>query len=227
MQCDTQQHTLATAVKRLYPSVKLGVGPVVENGFYYDFDLGDAALSEEDLGKIEAEMAKIVSEDQPFTKSVSPIDEAVSWAEANDQPYKLELLKDLKTSGTTEVKDIDPEVLGTDSGDSPKVDSVSFYTNGDFKDLCRGPHVESTGKVGSFKLMRVSGAYWRGNEHNKQLQRVYGVAFNTKEDLDKYLERVEEAKKRDHRKLGQELDLFTFSDLVGAGLPMYTQGALS
>lgn len=218
----TAAHVMATAVKHLYQDVKFGVGPVVENGFYYDFDLGDVVLSEDDLVKIEKEMSKIIDKDDHLVKSTSTIEEAVSWAKDNNQPYKLELLNDLQRSGTTDVKDIDPDVLGTEATGESSVDSVSFYTNGDFKDLCRGPHVESTGKVGPFKLMRVSGAYWRGNEHNKQLQRIYGVAFENHEALDEYIENIEEAKKRDHRKLGQELDLFTFSDLVGAGLPLYT-----
>ncbi len=215
-------HVLATAVKHLHPEVKLGVGPVVENGFYYDFDLGDVVLSEDDLPKIEAEMAKIISANQQFVKDIVSLDEAVKWAHENNQPYKLELLNDLKRSGTTDVKDIDSDVLGTENGGSSAVDTVSFYTNGDFKDLCRGPHVESTGEVGPFKLMRVSGAYWRGNEKNKQLQRVYGLAYETKDELDNYLKAAEQAKMYDHRKLGQELDLFVISPLVGSGLPLFT-----
>ncbi|HEY1645748.1 MAG TPA: threonine--tRNA ligase [Candidatus Saccharimonadales bacterium] len=215
-------HVLATAVNHLYKDVKFGVGPVIENGFYYDFDLGDQVLSEDDLEKIEKEMAKVVAANQPFVKSVVPIDEAIAWAKDSNQPYKVELLNDLKNSGTTDIKNLDPEVLGAETDEPSKVDNVSFYTNGDFKDLCRGPHVESTGQVGSFKLTKVSGAYWRGNEHNKQMQRVYGVAFESQEELDSYLKSVVEAEARDHRKLGQELDLFTFSDLVGSGLPLYT-----
>jgi threonyl-tRNA synthetase len=150
------------------------------------------------------------------------IDQAIDWAKQNEQPYKVELLNDLKRAGTTAAKELDANELGLEATGSSKVEKVSFYRNGDFTDLCRGPHVESTGKVGAFKLMRVSGAYWRGNEHNPQMQRVYGVAFATKEDLSQYLEGLEIAKARDHRKLGQELDLFTFSDLVGPGLPLYT-----
>lgn len=215
-------HVMATAVQHLYKDVKFGVGPVINDGFYYDFDLGDRVLTEEDLIKIEAEMAKIISANQPFVKSSLAIDDAILWAKDNDQPYKLELLNDLKRTGSTDVKDIDPDVLGTEANTQSAVKEVSFYTNGDFKDLCRGPHVESTGQVGPFKLLRVSGAYWRGNENNRQLQRIYGVAFNNQEDLAEYLEYVEQAKQRDHRKLGQELDLFTFSDLVGSGLPLYT-----
>ena len=213
-------HVLAAAVMHLYQGAKFGVGPVIDNGFYYDFDLGDVVLSENDLEKIEKEMTHIIEADQPLTKTVMSIDEAISWANEHDQPYKLELLNDLKTSGTTNIKDINPDDLGVD--DAPKVENVSFYENGDFKDLCRGPHVPSTGKIGPFKLTRVSGAYWRGNEKNRQMQRVYGVAFDAAEELETYLKSVEEAKKNDHRKLGQELDLFLISDLIGPGLPLFT-----
>ncbi len=215
-------HVLASAVQTLWPEAKFGVGPVVENGFYYDIDLGDQSVSEEDFGRLEAEMKRIISEDQPFIRSEKPIDEAIAWANSSEQQYKLELLHDLKRAGTTLEKDLDPEELGTITGEDSAVDTVSFYQNGDFTDLCRGPHVESTGKIGAFKLIRISGAYWRGNEKKPQLQRVYGVAFETKEELQEYLKQVDEAKARDHRKLGQDLDLFTFSDLVGAGLPLYT-----
>jgi threonyl-tRNA synthetase len=216
-------HIMATAVKRLWPEVKLGVGPVVENGFYYDLDLGfEVGLSEEDFAKIEAEMQKVIKEDQPFERFHKPIDEAIEWAKAEKQPYKEELLNDLKRAGTTVAKELDSEELGIEADGDAKVDQVSFYRNGDFTDLCRGPHVESTGKVGAFKLMRVSGAYWRGKETNPQMQRIYGVGFASEADLKHHLEMLEEAKKRDHRKLGQELDLFVFSDLVGAGLPLFT-----
>lgn len=215
-------HILATAVQHLWPKAKFGVGPVVENGFYYDIDLGDSALSEEDFGKIEAEMHKIIKEDQEFKHSHKPVDEAIAWAKESNQPYKEELLNDLKRAGTTAAKDLNPEELGTIAEGQTKVSEVSFYTNGDFVDLCRGPHVESTGKVGAFKLQRVSGAYWRGNDKNAQMQRVYGVAFETEKELRQHLTMLEEAKKRDHRKIGQELDLFIFSDLVGSGLPLFT-----
>jgi threonyl-tRNA synthetase len=215
-------HITAAAIRRLWPQTRFGVGPVVENGFYYDVELGDIQLSNDNFGKIEKEMKKIIAEDQPFTKFYKPIDEAITWAKDAGQPYKLELLNDLKRAGTTVAKDINAEELGLESIDESKVDQVSFYKNGDFTDLCRGPHVASTGKVGAFKLMRVSGAYWRGKEENPQMQRIYGVAFAMQADLDKYLEMLEEAKKRDHRKLGQELDLFVFSDLIGQGLPLWT-----
>jgi threonyl-tRNA synthetase len=215
-------HIMATAISRLWPDVKLGVGPVVENGFYYDVDLGEKQLSNDDFKAIEAEMKKVIKENQPFEKSTKSIDEAIAWAKEAKQPYKEELLNDLKRAGTTVAKDLDAEELGTITEGDSKVHQVSFYRNGDFTDLCRGPHVESTGKVGAFKLMRVSGAYWRGKDTNLQMQRVYGVAFASKEDLNKHLNMLEEAKRRDHRKLGQELDLFVFSDLIGPGLPLFT-----
>jgi threonyl-tRNA synthetase len=214
-------HIMATAITRLWPGAKLGVGPVVESGFYYDVDL-QKQLSEDDFVAIEAEMKKIISENQTFERFTKPIDEAIIWAKDNEQPYKEELLNDLKRAGTTAAKDLDAEELGVSTEGDSKIAEVSFYRNGDFTDLCRGPHVTSTNQVGVFKLMRISGAYWRGKETNPQMQRIYGVAFSTEENLKNHLAMLEEAKKRDHRKLGQELDLFTFSDLVGAGLPLYT-----
>lgn len=213
---------MASAIQRLYPEAKFGVGPVVENGFYYDIDLGETTLSEEDFEKIEAEMQKIIKEDQQFKQFDKPVDEAVEWAQQNKQPYKEELLNDLQRAGTTIAKDLDAEELGTITEGDSQVDVVGFYQNGDFVDLCRGPHVGSTGKVGVFKLMRISGAYWRGKEDNAQMQRIYGVAFATDKELRQHLNMLEEAKKRDHRKLGQELDLFLFSELVGPGLPLWT-----
>jgi threonyl-tRNA synthetase len=215
-------HIMAAAVQRLWPEAKFGVGPVVENGFYYDVDLGNTKVSEEDFSKIEAEMRKIIEADEPFERFEQPIDKAIDWARDNRQPYKEELLNDLKRAGTTAAKDLNAAELGTIAGGETRVENVSFYKNGGFTDLCRGPHVESTGKVGAFKLLRVSGAYWRGNEQNAQMQRIYGAAFATDKELRQYLERLEEAKKRDHRKLGQELDLFVISPLVGSGLPLFT-----
>lgn len=215
-------HIMAAAIRRLWPEAKLGVGPVVQNGFYYDIDLGVLQLSDDDFARIEAEMQKIIAEDQPFERFTLPVDEAIAWAKTTKQPYKEELLNDLKREGTTVAKDLDTEQLGVAIEGDSKVDQVSFYRNGDFTDLCRGPHVESTGKAGAFKLMRISGAYWRGQDTNPQMQRIYGVAFATDKDLRQYLNLLEEAKKRDHRKLGQELDLFVFSDLIGAGLPLWT-----
>lgn len=215
-------HILATAVQQLWPGAKFGVGPVVENGFYYDIDLGDAKLSEADFEKIEAVMRDIINQDLSFEHFELPIDEAIAWAKDNSQPYKQELLNDLKRAGTTAAKDLDSAELGLEASEDSKVASVSFYKDGEFTDLCRGPHVESTGKVGAFKLLRVSGAYWRGKEGNPQMQRVYGAAFATDKELRQYLNILEEAKRRDHRKLGQELDLFVFSDMVGSGLPLFT-----
>lgn len=215
-------HILASAVQHLWPEAKFGVGPVVKDGFYYDIDLGGAKLSEDDFGRIEAEMAQIIKANELFERFEMPIQEAIDWAKEYEQPYKLELLNDLKRAGTTAAKDLEANELGLEAKGASKVVNVSFYRNGDFTDLCRGPHVASTGKVGAFKLMRISGAYWRGNEKNPMMQRIYGVAFASEKELTKYLTELEDAKERDHRKLGQELDLFTFSELVGAGLPLYT-----
>lgn len=215
-------HIMATAVTTLWPHARLGVGPVVENGFYYDIDLGDTKLSEADFKRIEETMRQVINRDEPFERFELPVDDAINWAKEAGQPYKEELLNDLKRAGTTVAKDLDAAELGTIAEGDAQVENVSFYKNGNFTDLCRGPHVASTGKVGAFKLLRVAGAYWRGKETNPQMQRLYGVAFATKEELAKYLEMLEEAKKRDHRRLGQELDLFTFSPLVGSGLPLFT-----
>ena len=215
-------HIMADAIKTIWPGAKFGVGPVVEDGFYYDIDLGEEKISEDDFKKIEKEMRRIIKGDAQFVRSEKPIDEALQWAKAGKQPYKEELLNDLKRSGTTIAKDLDASELGLATDKDSKVENVSFYTNDNFTDLCRGPHVESTGKVGAFKLMRIAGAYWRGKETNPQMQRLYGVAFETQQQLDDYLHMLEEAKKRDHRKIGQDLDLFVFSDLVGAGLPLFT-----
>lgn len=215
-------HIMATSVTKLWPEAKLGVGPVVENGFYYDIDIPNVTISEADFKKIEEGMRQVINQKQPFKQSSKQIDEAIEWAKDSNQPYKEELLNDLKRAGTTVAKDLSAEELGTVAEGDSEVDSVGFYTNGEFTDLCRGPHVEHTGQVGAFKLLRVAGAYWRGKETNPQMQRLYGVAFETKEELNQYLEMLEEAKKRDHRKLGKELDLFVFSDLVGSGLPLFT-----
>jgi threonyl-tRNA synthetase len=215
-------HIMANAIQHLWPEAKFGVGPVVENGFYYDVDIPEVSLSEAEFDRIEAEMKKIIEAREPFERFTMNIGDAISWAQDNNQPYKLELLNDLQRAGTTVAKELDSAELGLATEGESKVDEVSFYRNGDFTDLCRGPHVEDTGKVGAFKLMRVSGAYWRGNEKNAQMQRLYGAAFATPKELRVHLDMLEEAKKRDHRKLGQELDLFTFSPLVGSGLPLFT-----
>lgn len=215
-------HITASAVKKLWPEAKFGVGPVVENGFYYDIDLGELKISESDFKKIEKEMRTIINQGQDFEKFEMPVDQAIDWARENGQPYKEELLNDLKRSGTTIAKDLDADELGLAATGDAAIENVSFYKNGEFVDLCRGPHVATTKEVGAFKLLRVAGAYWRGNEKNAQMQRLYGVAFETQEELMVYLERLEQAKLRDHRKLGKELDLYTVSPLVGAGLPLFT-----
>ena len=203
-------HIMAAAVQRLWPDAKFGVGPTVEDGFYYDIDLGDTKISEANFGKIEKAMREIINYGDNFEKSEVPIDEAIKWAKDNNQPYKLELLNDLKRSGTTSASDIDKDELGVATDGEAAVSSVTFYKNGKFTDLCRGPHLETTKDAGVFKLMRVAGAYWRGKETNPQMQRIYGVAFEAQEDLDQYLKRVELAKQNDHKKLGREMELFFF-----------------
>lgn len=215
-------HITASAVQKLWPQAKFGVGPVVENGFYYDIDLSDTKISEVDFPKIEKVMREIINQGQAFERFMMPVDEAISWAREHNQPYKEELLNDLKRSGTTVAKDLDVGELGTIAEGDAAVSEVSFYKNGEFTDLCRGPHVANTKEVGAFKLLRVAGAYWRGNEKNPQMQRLYGVAFATKEELGAYLEKLEQAKQRDHRKLGKELDIYTVSPLIGVGLPLFT-----
>ncbi|RYX79543.1 threonine--tRNA ligase [bacterium] len=215
-------HITAAAVQRLWPEAKFGVGPVVENGFYYDIDLGEKKISDANFVKIEKTMRGIIEYGDDFVKSEMPIDDAIEWAKKTNQPYKEELLNDLKRSGTTVAKDLDSDELGTITNGDAVIENVSFYKNGNFIDLCRGPHVANTKNVGVFKLLRVAGAYWRGKEGNPQMQRLYGVAFATQEELDKHLHMLEQAKLRDHRKLGKELDLFTFSPLVGGGLPLFT-----
>ena len=195
-------HIMAAAIKNLYSgttTVQFGVGPAIDNGFYYDIDFGGVKVSEEDFKKIEKEMRKIINKDLPITYSERSREDALAWAEENGQKFKAELINDL-----------------------PEDETISFYTLGDFEDLCKGPHVESTGKVGAFKLEKVAGAYWRGDEKREMLTRIYGLAFETEEELKEYEAKQEEAKKRDHRKLGKELDLFCFSELVGSGLPLFT-----
>jgi threonyl-tRNA synthetase len=215
-------HITAAAVKQLWPDAKFGVGPVVENGFYYDIDLGEQSISESDFKRIEKQMRTIINAGQEFERFDMPIAQAIEWAHENNQPYKEELLNDLGRAGTTIAKDLDADELGLASDGASAVETVSLYKNGDFVDLCRGPHVASTKEVGAFKLQRVAGAYWRGKEGNSQMQRLYGVAFATHEELDQYVERLELAKQRDHRKVGRELDLYTVSQLVGPGLPLFT-----
>lgn len=196
----TLSHVLAAAVKELYPDVKFGIGPAIDDGFYYDIDFGETKISDTDLAKIEKKMYNIVKRKLPMTKRVVSKSEALNWARDQKQDYKIELIEEL-----------------------PEGEELSFYDMGDlFTDLCKGPHVSDLSKTGPFKLVRVAGAYWRGDEKRPMLTRIYGVAFKTEAELDEYLKRQEEAKKRDHRKLGKELDLFCFSDLVGVGLPLFT-----
>lgn len=192
----TSSHILAQAVKRLYPDAKLGIGPAIENGFYYDFDL-EHRFTEEELAKIEKEMEKIVREELEINRFELPREEAIRFMEERNEPYKVELIKDL-----------------------PEDAVISFYKQGDFVDLCAGPHLMNTKQVKAFKLQSIAGAYWRGSEKNKMLQRIYGTSFPKKKELDEYLALLEEAKKRDHRKLGKELGLFMLKD-EGPGFPFF------
>ena len=215
-------HIMAQAIQHLWPQAKFGVGPAIDNGFYYDIYLDNGTISEADLPKIEEEMRKIVAANYPFERRDVSVEEAIDWAISGNQSFKVELLNDLKRSGTTVANELAGEKMGSVSDGDSKVETVSLYSQGDYTDLCRGGHVDSTGKVGSFKLTKTAGAYWRGNENNPQMQRIYGVAFATQEELDEYLNRLEIAKQRDHRKLGKELDLYATSPLVGIGLPLFT-----
>ena len=215
-------HIMAQAIQHLWPQAKFGVGPAIDNGFYYDIYLDNGTISEADLPKIEEEMRKIVAANYPFERRDVSVAEAIDWAIKGDRSFKVELLNDLKRSGTTVASELAGEKMGSVPDGDSKVETVSLYSQGDYTDLCRGGHVDSTGKVGAFKLTKTAGAYWRGNENNPQMQRIYGVAFATQEELDEYLNRLEIAKQRDHRKLGKELDLYTTSPLVGIGLPLFT-----
>ena len=193
---------MAQAVKRLFPGVKLAIGPAIEEGFYYDFDSTRPFL-EDDLARIEAEMAKIIKENYKFEKAVLKREEALKLFAKMVEPYKVELIEEIPDN------------------------EVTIYKDADFVDLCRGPHIASTGQVKVFKLLSIAGAYWRGNEKNRMLQRIYGTAFESKAELDSYIARLEEAKKRDHRKLGKELELFMMDEKAGAGLVIYQpNGAL-
>ena len=192
----TASHVLAQAVKRLYPETKLAIGPAIDDGFYYDFDR-EGGFTPEDLEKLEAEMTKIVKENLPVKPFVLPRDEAVRFMEEKAEPYKVELIEDL-----------------------PDEETISFYQQGEFVDLCAGPHIMYTKGVKAFKLTSIAGAYWRGSEKNKMLTRIYGTAFANKTDLENYLTMMEEAKKRDHRKLGKELGLFMFAE-EGPGFPFF------
>jgi threonyl-tRNA synthetase len=190
-------HLMAQAIKRLYPDVKLGIGPVIEDGFYYDVDLPES-LTPEDLPEIEREMQNIVKEDLPIERQVVSREEAIQLYEEVGDPYKLELIRELPDDAV-----------------------ITIYRQGEFFDLCRGPHLPSTGRIKAFKLLSIAGAYWRGDSDNQMLQRLYGTAWPKKSELDAYLKRLEEAKKRDHRKLGKQLGIFTLSEKVGQGLPLW------
>ncbi|MDP3985540.1 MAG: threonine--tRNA ligase, partial [bacterium] len=209
-------HLLAAAVLELFPGTKLGVGPVTEHGFFYDFQFPNP-LSAEQLLKIEKRMREIQKRNEAFSREEMSIDDAIAFFAEMGQGFKVELLKDLKTKGTTSLKA--EEQLEVDA-EKPNV--ASIYRTGRFVDLCRGPHVRATREIGPFKLTKIAGAYWRGSEKNPQLTRIYGLAFSSQEALDAHVRMLEEAEKRDHRKLGAELDLFVFSDLVGGGLPLWT-----
>ena len=194
----TCSHIMAQAVKRLWPEVQLAIGPAIDEGWYYDFD-APFTFTPEHLAKIEAEMKKICKERLPIVRSEKPRAEALAYMQERNEPYKVELINDL-----------------------PEDAAISFYTQGDFTDLCAGPHLDHTGRVkhNGFKLLNSCGAYWRGDSSRKMLQRIYGIAFQSKEGLETYLQRIEEAKKRDHRRLGKELGLFMLTD-YGPGFPFF------
>ena len=193
----TTSHIMAQAIKRLYKDVKLAIGPAIDGGFYYDFDL-EHRFTEEDYEKIEAEMKKIIKEDLPIERFTLSRNEAIKLMKELGEDYKVELIEEL-----------------------PDDEEISFYKQGEFTDLCAGPHLASTGNVKAVKLLTHSGAYWRGNENNKMLQRIYAISFPKASELEEHLNMLEEAKQRDHRKIGKDLDLFMTHKLVGSGLPMY------
>lgn len=190
-------HLMAEALEALYPGIKLGIGPPIEHGFYYDIDFGDHAFSAEEFDKVEAKMKELSAQDNTYDRSEVPKAEAIRYFTEKGDEYKLDLID------------------GLNDGE------ITFYKQGNFTDLCRGPHIPSTGKIKAIKLLNVAGAYWRGDEHNKQLTRIYGISFPKQSELKEYLEMLEEAKKRDHKKLGREMELFAFSEKVGAGLPIW------
>ena len=190
-------HLMAEALEFHFPGVKLAIGPPIANGFYYDVDFLDYSFTEKDLEKVEAKMKELAKQKNPFIRQEVSKQDALAYFTEKQDPYKLELISEL-ADGT-----------------------ITFYTQGDFTDLCRGPHIPDTGHIKAVKLLSIAGAYWRGDEKNKQLTRIYGITFPKNSELTEYLERLEEAKKRDHRKLGKELELFTFSQKVGQGLPMW------
>ncbi|MEQ8574292.1 MAG: TGS domain-containing protein, partial [Fulvivirga sp.] len=190
-------HLLAEALEEMYPGVKFGIGPPIDNGFYYDVDLGDQEFGEDDLAAVEKKMLELARNKSEFIRSDVSKADALKYFKEKDDEYKIELINDL-ADGT-----------------------ITFYQQGNFTDLCRGPHIPNTGFIKAIKLMNVAGAYWRGDEKRKQLTRIYGITFPKQKELTEYLELLEEAKKRDHRKLGKELELFTFSEKVGLGLPLW------
>ena len=193
-------HVLAAAVKKLYSDAKFGIGPAIDSGFYYDIDFGTTKITDADLTKIEKEMRKIVAQNPTIEKRMVSKSDALKWAAENHQDYKTELINDL-----------------------PDDAEISFYDLGDlFTDLCKGPHLDDLSTVGAFKLARLAGAYWRGDEKRPMLTRIYGIAFSTQQELEEYEKKQEDAKARDHRKIGAQLDLFCFSNLVGSGLPLFT-----
>ncbi len=206
-------HLVAAAVQELYPQAKFGVGPSIENGFYYDIDFG-MSIGESDLQRIEDKAKELAKKALGYVGTEMSIEEAVEFFNKRNQPFKVELLKDIKEKGSTRINEQDSELSGV-------VDKVSIYQTGDFIDLCRGGHVENTKEIGPFKLTKLAGAYWRGKSENPQLTRVYGVCFATQNDLDEYLHMIEEAEKRDHRKIGAEQELFFFDDKVGKGLVVW------
>lgn len=221
-------HITAAAVKKLWPDAKFGVGPAIDDGFYYDIDLGDEQISKDDFEKIEKEINSIIESNVPFEKIEMSVDEAIKWAKDSKQPYKEELLNDLKHFGTTVTKEIDVQDLEFITEEKANISDVTFYRIGDFMDLCRGPHVNNSGNIkGVFRLTKVAGAYWRGKETNPQMQRLYGIMFESQQELDGYLKGLEQAKLRDHRKLNQELDLYHIDEEVGNGLVLWhPKGAL-
>lgn len=190
-------HLMAEALEALMPGVKFGIGPAIDNGFYYDVDLGDRTMNEDELKKLEDKMKELAKQNNAYQRKDVSKDNAVAYFTEKDDPYKLELIRDLKDG------------------------EITFYTQGNFTDLCRGPHIPATGVIKAIKLTSIAGAYWRGNEKNKMLTRIYGITFPNQKELDEYLVMLEEAKKRDHRKLGKELELFAFSEKVGSGLPLW------
>lgn len=208
-------HLLAAAIIKLFPEAKFGVGPVIENGFYYDVLLS-RSLTPDDFPVIEKEMRKIVGAELPMRREEMTIENAIKFFKARGQDFKVELLTDLKTKGTTAVAEDEQLDL-----DTAKPDTASVYWTGDFVDLCRGPHVENTKNIGAFKIDKIAAAYWRGNQSHPQLQRIYGLCFKNKTDLKAYEQMMEEAKKRDHRKIGQDQELFFVDETVGKGLVMW------